>query len=122
MLEKGNKNIAVSIILSLALIACAIILRDAYLNKTMPQSIPYINADLSTLSNALQEDDTMLLEEAGYYLGYSTENMGDFRALVGQNKLEGLPYTRLSGRIVFSRKALDEWLYNAAKQNYESPY
>jgi hypothetical protein len=120
-LDKGYKIIIASIIFSLSLVVCAFILKDAYISKSVPQSIPYISADLSQLRDALVYDDVMLLEEAGYYLGYSNENMGEFRSLVGYDKIPGLPYTKLSGKIVFSKKALDEWLYNATKQNYESP-
>ena len=120
-LDKGYRIIFASIIFSISLIICAFILKDAYMSKTVPPSLPYISADLSQLRDALVYDDVMLLDEAGAYLGYNYESMGEFRSLVGYNKIPGLPYTKLSGKIVFSKKALDEWLYNAAKQNYESP-
>lgn len=64
--------------------------------------------DLSTPDS--YSGDILMPYEAGAMLGYD-----DFNALlqdITAGKIEGIPYTIIANNYVFSKKALEEWLYN----------
>lgn len=118
-MDLGKGLITGSIIISVASIICVNILKDHLGRMPIPQtqSIPYINADLSKLENVLTNRDknALTINEAAVYLGIKEE---DFRSMVYGGKLKDIPYVDIAERIVFSKKALDEWLYDSAKLHF----
>lgn len=117
-MEKNNNLLIGAIIISIALIICASILKDAYVNKGIPsQSSPYINLDITGLKEALSDRDTLIGHDVAVYLGIDYD---DLKQMLYQDKLKDIPYIRIKGEFIFSKKALDEWLYNAAKSGYEA--
>jgi hypothetical protein len=114
----GEKlNILPSLIVSISLIICAFILRDAYLDRGYPApEIPYISADLSQLSNSLKlsNKDTLTLTDAADYLGIEEKVLS---TMIHENKLEDFPYSVIDGKFIFSKKALDEWVYRTVDTN-----
>lgn len=108
-----------SIILAITAIICVSMFKDAYMKKSVPQpqtSIPYINADVSKLEGLFknQDKDALTVAEAASYLGIKQEI---FTYMVYNEQLKDLPYVNLGGSIVFSKKALDEWIYNSSKSH-----
>lgn len=107
-------------VLAISLVVSAVIIRDAYMAKVEAPSIPYINADLSKVENALSNRDSMMLYDLAAYLGINTENLAAFKEMIEKNKIEGLPYIKINGNFVFSKRAVDQWLYDASLKRYEA--
>lgn len=60
--------------------------------------------------NINNKSDILQTEDAGRILGYSDNEK--FIRDMGSGELKGIPYTRVSGHYLFSKKALDEWIYS----------
>lgn len=115
-MNENRGNILIAFIIAGAIIICALILKDAYLNKGYPSpDIPYINMDLSRLENILKPTkDALTVQEAADYLGVKQE---DFISMLYSGKLDEIPYVNIKSTIVFSKKALDDWLETASKSH-----
>ncbi len=114
-MSESRGNIFSFFILAAAMIICAVILKDAYLGRGYPSpSIPYINMDISQLENALKtaDKDTLTVSEAAGYLGIKEE---EFSSMIYAGKLDEIPYVNINSTIVFSKKALNDWLEAASK-------
>ena len=112
-----RKSLVSSIIISIALIVCVFILRDAYISKGYPSSqSSHINMDLSQVNQALTfaNRDALVLYDAAAYLGLKQATLA---AMLRQEKISGT-YILINGNYVFSKKALDEWLYLKAKEHF----
>jgi len=114
-----RKEIIVSgLIISFALIVCTLIFKDAYINKWYPNTMQAnLNADFSAISKAISysSKDALTLYELEDYLGmYGPEKSGVLKSMLDSGTLE-IPYTKIAGNIVFSKKAVDEWLYDSAR-------
>jgi excisionase family DNA binding protein len=121
MMNEGKGKIIASIIIAVALIYSASILRDAYFNKSYPQNdsvTAYLNTDLSKLEDAIlnHDKDILTVNEAASYLGINEDN---FITMFYGGKLDSLPYVTIGGNVIFSRKALNEWIENASKSHIE---
>ncbi len=55
--------------------------------------------------------DILIAAEAGALLGYQREDL--INAII-KDELEGIPYTKLGSEYIFSRKALEEWVYKSS--------
>jgi hypothetical protein len=65
-----------------------------------------------TMSNAYNADkDILMLYDAGAMLGYDP---GEFIQDIKNGKLEGIPFIQVGDRYIFSKKALEEWVYGKA--------
>ena len=56
------------------------------------------------------KSDILLPFEAGDILGYQQQE--DFIQDIKNGTLEGIPFTQVEGRYIFSKKALEEWVYS----------
>lgn len=106
-----------SIVIAVSLVICAFILKDAYIKKgypPVPASAPTVNVDLTKVEEALRlgGKDVLTAAEAAQYLGIKED---DFTTMLYNKKLDSLPYVNIAGRIVFSKKALNDWMEKAAK-------
>jgi hypothetical protein len=64
-------------------------------------------------NNTNQTDkDLMTLSEAGNYLGTSANNL--YYSI--ENKSITVPYTKIEGNYMFSKKAIDKWIETQMKQ------
>jgi hypothetical protein len=109
------------ICLGVSMIICSLILSKAI--KEQRQSYGTLNNQLSGSIEGrlyLEEDDSanqMIIEsdilvpyQVGELLGYSDYNL--LIIDIEDGKLEGIPYTRIRSNYVFSKKALEDWIYS----------
>jgi hypothetical protein len=108
-----------SVIIAIALIGSVLIFRNAYISKYYPQNhaiTASLNTDLSGIINAIENHDNnkdaLTLEEAAKYIGIKEEY---FKELFYSGKLDNLPYVTIAAYPVFSKKSLNEWIYNSSK-------
>jgi hypothetical protein len=118
-MEKNVGFLIGSIILAVALVVSVLIMKDAYLNKNVSQSIPYINANVSGIEKALSNNDSMMLYDFVAYIGGNTSNLEPYQKEIEENKFEGLPFIKINGIIVFSKRAVNQWLYDSSLKRYE---
>ena len=55
------------------------------------------------------EKDILMPYDAGAMLGYEQD---DFIHDIKSGNLDGIPFTQVGGRYIFSKKALEEWVYS----------
>ena len=55
------------------------------------------------------ESDVLLAFDAGRMLGYESNSLIQD---INNGKLEGIPYIKLKDHYIFSKTALEEWVYN----------
>lgn len=91
--------------------------------KTPSQLNGILNGSL-TMEDSQQYDTGMLQQygtdilqqyDAQILLGYDANTEDEQRHFIKDienGPLEGLPYTKINGRYLFSKKAMEEWLYN----------
>ncbi len=113
------------IFLGIALIVSSFILSNAirqgnqlYGNLTgnLSGSFTSTSADVIYTGNKnYTNNDILITYDAGILLGYQRD---DFIRAIISGELEGIPYTKLGSEYIFSRKALEEWVYN--KTNIEN--
>lgn len=115
-MDQGKGMIAAGIIIAIALVYSVHVMSDAYICKSFPSShsvTASLSTDLTKLENAIanQDREVMSLEEAARYLGIKEDY---FSELFYGGKLDSLPYVTIGGTVVFSKKALDEWVADAS--------
>jgi hypothetical protein len=76
-----------------------------------------LNGSLSVVSNSdsnYNANDILQGPDAGAILGY---DYNAFIQAIKDGKLEGIPYIDLGDHFVFSKKALEEWVYKIQSNN-----
>ncbi len=117
---KNSGIIIAGIAVAISLVISSKLIGDAYMAKVQAPSIPYINADLSGIEKAMGNKDSMLVYELADYLGMNGENMDVFERMIRENKIEGLPYVKINEVYIFSKKAIDQWLYDSSLKKYKA--
>jgi len=64
---------------------------------------------VSNSDNTDKNSDVLMPYDAGAMLGYQSD---EFIQMIKDGKLEGIPYVDLGDHYIFSKKALEEWVYN----------
>jgi len=112
---------SIIIIISVSMIISSVILAKAIseqkqlygaLNTTVTGSLS--TADLSVHEN--DKGDIIQLYDAASMLGYNDQNQ--LAEDIEKGQLKGIPCTKIRNHYVFSRRALEEWLYDKAKNTY----
>ena len=75
-------------------------------NATVNGVISVSNSDSD---NTDKDSDILILHDAGTMLGYASDELIQ---MIKDGKLEGIPYVDLGDHYIFSKKALEEWVYN----------
>lgn len=106
-----NKNLLFigTLFLGASLIASSLIMSKSIDGNK--QLIGNLNG-LFTLDDSYDNNankDILMVYDAAAMFGYQEEN---FIRDIENDRLEGLPFTQIGGRYIFSRKSLEEWLYN----------
>lgn len=66
---------------------------------------------VSNMESYKNVSDVLQTYDAGIMLGYEQDNLiQDIKS----GKLEGIPYIEVGDHYIFSKKALEEWVYNRA--------
>jgi hypothetical protein len=123
-----EKLLPLSIIcLSISLVVSSIIiangLREASFGASgsLNGSISSVGNSVGYLSNTIKEinnntngtdKDLMTMKEAASYLGTIENNL--FYSI--ENKTITVPYTKIEGNYMFSKKAIDKWIETQMKQ------
>ena len=86
---------------------------DKLVNKNFFSTINgSLNVSNSDYNNKI-ESDVLLIYDAEIMLGYEPNTL---RQDIQKGKLEGIPYTKVGTQYLFSKKALEEWVYNRSKE------
>lgn len=110
--------LAASVIIAVSLIFSVYVFKNAYISKSYPQDhsvTASLNTDLSGIINAIESHDAnkdaLSLAETAKYLGIKEDY---FTELFNGGKLDSLPFVTIAGYPIFSKKSLDEWIYNSS--------
>lgn len=107
-----NKNF---LFISIIFLGLAMLISSFIISKSLSINEPTImNGNLNgslTLNdtNSYSRSDVLQASEAGAILGY---DYNVFIQDIDNGKLKGIPYIEIGGHYVFSKKALEEWVYN----------
>lgn len=102
----GMIFLGVSMIISSLILSKPQIKQEQFLNTSLNGSL-YQN--VSSSESNLTSGDILQPYYAGLLLGYDQE---DLIAKIIDGTLEGIPYVKIGNHYVFSKKALEEWIYN----------
>lgn len=105
--------------ISVMFLGLSIIISSYIISKSLSQitnmsavldgSLSVINSDSDYNTNAVsQTSDILQAYDAGVILGYEDYVLIQF---IRDGKLNGLPYIDLGDHFIFSKKALEEWVY-----------
>lgn len=64
---------------------------------------------VSNMDSYYTKSDVLQTYDAGIMLGYEQDVLIQD---IESGKLEGIPYTKVGDHYIFSKKALEEWVYN----------
>lgn len=95
------------LILGISMIVSSIILSKSIKKQTQLNGT--LNGTLTMNDSYNIDNDILQTYDAGAMLGY---NESDLIRDIENGKLEGLPCTKIGGHYIFSKKALEEWIYN----------
>lgn len=115
----NNKNqlLGASIIMAVALLLCAYILKDSNLLKShIPSPANHLSVSLSNADRNLEIKDKQVLSlwEAAAYLHVDSDALKDLLSTQGSTNI---PYMKIGNNFIFSKKALDEWVEQGAKSH-----
>ncbi len=84
--------------------------------RTLSQMNGILNGSL-TMGNSYEgiKSDILQQYDAQTLLGYDSDTDGGLKHFIRDienGTLEGLPYIKINGNYLFSKKALEEWLYH----------
>lgn len=112
-----NKGIIFGcLIISISLIICSYMLQDSNLLRN---GVHTEGSSFSVPSNLnFNQNDVMQIDDVCTYLGIDATALKD---AIEKNELPGLPYIKLGDNYLFSRKQIDIWVQEAAKnkQNFK---
>ncbi|HKL41263.1 MAG TPA: hypothetical protein VJ962_01585 [Clostridia bacterium] len=98
-MSKENKVIVVLIFLSFSIILSSLIL-SVTINNVSNQAL--------SIEMKNEKDNILSLEEAADYLGVTTISL---EKTIETTSI-GIPFLKLEGNYIFTKKGLDEWLIN----------
>ena len=92
----------------------SMIISSYIISKSLSKSINMngiLNGSLtvSDMDSYNFESDVLQAFNAGRMLGYEADS---FIQDINNGKLDGIPYIKLEDHYIFSKKALEEWVYN----------
>lgn len=102
--------------ISILFLGISLLISSLIISKSLSISEPTImNGSLNgslTLNdtNSYKNSDVLQVYDAAAMLGYN-----DYNVLIqdiNNGKLKGIPYTVIGNHYMFSKKALEEWIYN----------
>lgn len=119
MKSRGELIIS-SLIIAVALIICTTKLTNTNAFRGILNAYGSINSSVSLnngQANQRSYNEVLSIYDATSYLGIDEATL---RNVVNSGNVLGIPYVSTGGQIIFSKKALDEWIYNASKSSINS--
>lgn len=100
-----NPNKSMFLGISILILSISIFISSIIISNSFKQ----LNNSPITKEDSVHKNENILsLEEAADYLGTSAENL----KYIIEKGAPGLTFTRLEGKYIFSKKAIDKWLEN----------
>lgn len=99
-------SLAISLIISTSIIANSMENNGRFVGEGISQGLFNISNTVSQENNSnLDSKDILSLDEASRYLGISQERLT--QVII---KDDSIPCVQISGKFIFSKKALEEWV------------
>lgn len=95
------------VFLGVSMIISSIILSRAI--KEGNQLNGSLSGSFSMIDNSRKESDVLMPYDAGVMLGYDQDAL---IIDIENGKLEGIPFAKFGDNYIFSKKALEDWIYN----------
>ncbi len=112
-----KKNV---LFIGILLLGISMIISSLILSKSISEG-KQLNGSLNgtfDISNTTNEEgDILKAYSAGVMLGYDRD---DLIKDIDSGNLQGLPFAKIGDQYVFSKKALEEWVYSKSKENMRS--
>lgn len=111
-MKSRGELIICAIIIAAALIICTNKLVGTNLFTGNIRTSGSFGGNVSLSGNASKNDEVLSLYEAGGYLNMEPD---DLEKLLKSTNTQEIPFFKVSDNYMFSKKALDEWIYNCSK-------